>query len=533
MISDINIKINRDLCFSCCACVERCIMDNLRMYLAPCRAACPIHMNCQGYVHLLARGKDEVAAKEMRRGLPFAGILGRVCTQPCEEKCERRRVDDGAVHIRGVKRYLADAYPEIAFEPTLALKATGKRVAIVGSGPAGLMAAHELAVQGHRVTVFEAAAEPGGMLRWGIPAFRLPAREVTRAVELLEKMKVDFQCGQKLGKDFDVEKLEREWDAVLVATGGGSSATLGIPGEDLPGVHHGLDFLRQAREGSPPRIGQSVIVIGGGNTAVDVALTCRRLGAADVSLICLEEGGRMPAFPVEIKEALEEGITIMDCWGPRRILRGGDRGFQIELSRCLKLYDDSGRFCPQLDDACGLAPSAETVVVAIGQQPDLAVLPADMHLSAPSRMRVDSLTLQTARSKVFAAGDLVSGPRSVVAAMAQGREAALSIGRFLSGEGLKWGRAYGEGACITDFPIDTSGALIRPRGGLPRLPLPLRKLDTEVEKTLNRQTARAEAERCLNCGRPAEVNKTCWYCLPCEIECPVQALEVRMPYQVR
>jgi len=533
MISDINIKVNRDLCFSCGACVERCIMDNLRMYLAPCRAACPIHMNCQGYVHLLARGKAEEAAKEMRQGLPFAGILGRVCTQPCEEKCERRRVDDGAVHIRGLKRYLADTYPEIAHAPTLTLKETGKRVAIVGSGPAGLMAAHELAGQGHNVTVFEAATEPGGMLRWGIPAFRLPPREVTHAIELLGKMKVDFQCGRKLGKDVDIEKLEREWDAVLVATGGGSSAKLGIPGEDLPGVHHGLDLLRQVREDRPPQVGQSVIVIGGGNTAVDVALTCRRLGATDVNLICLEEGGRMPAFPAEIKEALEEGITIMDCWGPRRILRNGDRGFQIELSRCLKLYDDSGRFCPQLDDACGLAPSAETVVVAIGQQPDVPVLPADMNPSAHSRMPIDILTLQTERSKIFAAGDMVSGPRSVVEALAQGREAAISIGRFLSGEGLKWGRAYWEGACITDFPIDTSGAMVRPRGDLPRLPLSSRKLDTEVEKTLNKETARAEAERCLNCGRPAEVNKTCWYCLPCEIECPVQALEVRMPYLVR
>ena len=151
-------------------------------------------------------------------------------------------------------------------------------------------------------------------------------------------------------------------------------------------------------------------------------------------------------------------------------MRDGDRGFQIELSRCLKLYDDSGRFCPQLDDACGLSPSAETVVVAIGQQPDLAVLPADMNLSARSRMPVDILTLQTPRPKVFAAGDMVSGPRSVVEAMAQGREAAVSIGRFLSGEGLRWGRTYSDGACITDFPIDTSGAIVRPRGDLPRLP---------------------------------------------------------------
>ena len=182
----------------------------------------------------------------------------------------------------------------------------------------------------------------------------------------------------------------------------------------------------------------------------------------------------------------------------------------------------SGRFCPQLDDACSLSPSADTVVVAIGQKPD--------NRFACSRI---PLTLQTGRPKVFAAGDVVSGPRSVVEAMAQGREAAVSIGRFLSGEGLRWGRAYWDGACITDFPIDKSNAVARPRGDLPRLTPVGAQTRPEVENTLNTETARAEAERCLNCGRPAEVNKTCWYCLPCEIECPVQALEVRMPYLVR
>jgi NADPH-dependent glutamate synthase beta subunit-like oxidoreductase len=533
MISDLNIKINKDVCFTCGTCVDRCIMDNLRMFLSPCRTVCPIHMNCQGYIRLISQGKNEEAAKEMRRGSPFAGILGRVCTHPCEVKCERRQVDGEAVQIRALKRYLSDGYREIACEPISPLKSTGKKVAIVGSGPSGLMAAHELAGQGHRVTVFEAASEPGGMLRWGIPAFRLPTEEVKYAVELLEKLKVVFQCGQKLGRDLDIDKLEREWDAVLVATGGGSAAKLGIPGEDLPGVHHGLDFLRQVRENRPPKIGKSAIVIGGGNTAVDAALTCRRLGSTEVNLICLEEGGKMPAFPAEIKEALEEGIKIMDCWGPRRIFRGADQEFRIELSRCLKLYDDSGRFCPQLEDACGLVPSAETVIVAIGQKHNLTDLPVDICSSGQSRVIVDSLTLQSPRTKVFAAGDLVSGPRSVVDAMAQGQEAAISIGRFLSGEGLEWGRAYWEGAYITDFPIDKSSAIVRPRSEPQRLPLILRQIDSEVEQTLDKQTAQLEAERCLNCGRPAEVNKTCWYCLPCEIECPVNALEVRMPYQVR
>ncbi len=520
MISDINIKINRDLCFTCGRCVERCIMDNIRMYLAPCRSACPIHMNCQGYVRLTVQGKSADAAREMRESLPFGGILGRVCNRPCETKCERNAVDGAGVHIRAIKRYLADTHPEIAHEPASLPKSSGRRVAVVGSGPAGLMAAHDLAAQGHMVTVFDSAAEPGGMLRWAIPAFRLPSSEVAKSIEMLEKMKVRFECGRTLGKDLDLEKLEREWDAVLIATGGGSAAKLNIPGEELPGVISGLDLLRMAREGQTSKLGPKVIVIGGGNAAVDAALTCRALGATDVSLVCLEEGGRMPAFPDEIREAFEQGVHIMDGHGPRRILMDG-QGITLELSRCLNLYDPNGRFCPQLEDTCSLSPSADTVVVAIGQKPEIASKCAD------------PLTLQTGRPKIFAAGDAVTGPGSVVEAMAQGREAAVSIGRFLTGEGLRWGREYWGGACITEFPIDKSNAVARSRGELPRLTPVERTIAREVENTLNAETARAEAERCLNCGRPAEVNKTCWYCLPCEIECPVQALEVRMPYLVR
>jgi NADPH-dependent glutamate synthase beta subunit-like oxidoreductase len=533
MISDINIKINRDVCFTCGTCVERCIMDNLRMLLAPCRVACPVHMNCQGYVRLLAQGKTEDAAKEIRRASPFAGILGRVCTHPCEQKCERRRVDEAAVNIRALKRFLSDSHPDIACEPAVPPHPTGKRVAIVGSGPAGLMAAYELSGQGHQVSVFESAAEPGGLLRWGIPAFRLPTEEVTKAVQLLERMKVDFRCGRKLGDDLDLAKLEREWDAVLLAIGAGSAARLGIPGEELPGVYQGLSLLHQVRDNSPPSIGRSVIVIGGGNTAVDVALTCRRLGSTEVHLICLEENGRMPAFQAEIQEAVEEGVKIMNCWGPRRILADGERGFQLELSRCLTIYDDQGRFSPQLENSCQLAPSAETVVIAIGQSPDKGILPADLSPLAQLRLPVDAVSLQSSRPKVFAAGDIVTGPRSVVEAMAQGQEAAISIDRYLSGEGLKWGRGYWTGACITDFSIDKSHGIVRRRNDPSRLPLNLRKMDAEVEGALTAEVAKAEAERCLNCGRPAEVNKTCWYCLPCEIECPVQALEVRMPYLVR
>lgn len=533
MRSDANIFIKRDRCYVCGICVERCILDNLRMYLAPCRQACPVHMNCQGYVRLIAQGKEEEAAKEVRKDLPFAGILGRVCTHPCEDKCERRKEDNQAVHIRALKRYLSDRWPAVICEPAPLPRESGKRVAIVGSGPAGLMAAYELAAKGHAITVFDSASEPGGMLRYGIPAFRLPSEETGRAIGLLEKMKVVFQTGRALGKELDFEKLEYEWDAVLLAMGSGTALQLGIPGQDLPGVYQGLDFLRRVREGQSPQIGKSALIVGGGNAAVDAALTCRKLGAEEVHMICLEEKGKMPAFPSEIEEALEEGIKIQDGWGPRKIFLHSDGHLRMDLSRCLRTFDEEGRFCPTFDDFRGLSPSAESVVIAIGQRSDLSSLPPELQDSTKAHLLADPLTLQTGRPKVFVAGDVVFGPQSVIEAMGQGREAAISIDRFLAGEGLRWGRDYWGGTCITEFPIDRSGAIARPRASLPRLPVSSRDVYVEVEKALEAKDAREEAERCLNCGRPAEVNQTCWYCLPCEIECPVEALEVRIPYLVR
>jgi NADPH-dependent glutamate synthase beta subunit-like oxidoreductase/NAD-dependent dihydropyrimidine dehydrogenase PreA subunit len=394
------------------------------------------------------------------------------------------------------------------------------------------MAAYELTAKGHGVTVFEAASEPGGMLRWAIPDFRLPLSEVQYSIRMLEKMGVDFKTGLALGKELNPEKLEREWDALLFATGGGSPANLGVPGVNLPGVYQGMDLLRKAREGKTVSIGKSVTVIGGGNTAIDSALLCRKMGAEDVSIVCLEERSRMPAFQGEIEEAVEEGIKIFDGWGPRRILKNGGKELTLELSRCIRVIDDQGRFCPELEKTGAWLASAESVVVAIGQRRDLAHFPTEFR-EERNKGLADPLTLQTTRPKIFMAGDVVTGPRSVIEAMAQGREAAVSIDRFLCGETLRWGRAFWEGAYTTDFSSDKKNVVARPRAVLPRLPIPERKLHLEIEKTMDQQTARDESERCLGCGQPAEVNQTCWYCLPCEIECPVDALEVRMPYLVR
>jgi NADPH-dependent glutamate synthase beta subunit-like oxidoreductase len=532
MISEVNIKVKRDLCYACGVCVERCIMDNLRLSLAPCRQACPIDMNCQGYVRLIAQDREKEAAEELRRYTPFGAVLGRVCSHPCEAVCERRDID-GPVHIRALKRYLADSYPEISWRASLLTRETGRSVAIVGSGPAGLTAAYELRHQGHQVTVFESALEPGGLLRYGIPSFRLPEDTLNRTVVTLEEMGVSFQTGKDVGRDLELDRLENEADAVILAMGAGLPKKLDLPGMSLSRTLQGLDLLRRVREGNPPSLGRSAIIIGGGNSAVDAALTCRRLGVAEVRMVCLEDRSQMPAFALELEEAQEEGVVIDHCWGPTRVVPKENGQMEIEFSRCLSLLDDQGCFNPALEQACGLRLSSDSIVVAVGQEVKANGLPESLLDPSTKRLAADPATRQSLlRRKMFACGDCHSGAGSVVEAMASGREAAISVDRFLRGEGLHWGRGNGDGS-IKEYEVDRSRAKGGKRGKLTRLAVEDRTLHLEVERILSSDKARGEAERCLSCGRAAEVNRTCWYCLPCEIECPVKALEVRMPYLVR
>lgn len=533
MKTDINIFLKREICYVCGLCIERCILDNLRMLLAPCRSACPIHMNCQGYVRLIAQGKDEEGAREMYKSLPFSGIVGRVCHHPCELKCERKKVDGQPIQIRTLKRYLADKYPEIANQPLIPSLINGKKIAIIGSGPAGLMAAYELGKIGYQVTIFDSAPEPGGLLRWGIPSFRLPVREINNSIKMLESMGVKFQLGSKLGRDLNLDELLKKWDAVLLATGAGKGAQLNIPGENFDNIFNGLNLLRETRAGNKPHIGEKVLVIGGGNTAVEAALTCRRLGAKEVSIVCLEERNMMPAFPEEINEATEEGINIINGWGPKEITKLTDNKLQLELWRCTRVFDEFGNFHPSFAQESKWLLTADSIVVAIGQKQDFEGIPRELINESCSSLIINPLTFQTKNPKIFAAGDLASGAKSVIEAMAQGKEAAISIDRYLQGESLTWGRVYGEGTNILDFPIDHSGAIRRDAIQIPRLLIKDRTLNSEIEKTLKPEDARAEAERCLNCGRVVEWNKTCWYCLPCEIECPVNAIQVRVPYLIR
>jgi len=538
MISNTNIRINPDLCYACGICVDRCIMDNLSLSTAPCRQECPLNLNCQGYIRLIAQGKEEEAAQELRKYTPFGAILGRVCSRPCEAACERdRNFNDGAVHIRALKRYLADIYPDIALSPPAETKPdSSHKAAVIGSGPAGLMAAYQLSADGHHVDIFEAEDKPGGFLRHAIPSFRLPVEEVDRAVDYLKAMGVVFKTGHAVGREISFEKLDA-YDAVVVAVGATEGRELDIPPSNLTGVVSGLDILKKAKEGRALGFdGQSVVVVGGGNTAIDCALICRLSGAQEVSIVCLENPLEMPAYPQELREAVEAGIAIENCWGVSGVNPTAEGRINLSLARCLTVFDSDGRFNPELDDTCTLHElTADVVVKAIGQQVDPGRLPADLFDERTRQLSADALTLQaSSRKNVFACGDCLTGPSSVVHAMASGKEAAISADRFLKGESLGYGRDYyTNNGLIRDYEVSTRQCIGGPRGKVDRLPVSERSITGETDQTMTQEQARKEAERCLSCGRSFESNRTCWYCLPCEIECPVDALEVRMQYQVR
>ncbi len=532
MITDANIRVDRKQCIACGQCVDRCIMDNLRLSIAPCRQACPLQTNCQGYIRLTAQGKAEEAAAELRKHTLFGRILGRVCTHPCESACTRAtEVGDGAVHIRAIKRFLADSYPEIADAPPLAARASGKKAAIIGSGPAGLEAAAHLAEAGHQVTVFERDAQPGGTLRYGVPSFRLPGAELDKSIASLEKGGVTFICNSAQAS---AETLSKEYDAVIIAGGAPESLGLAVPGADLPGVVRGLEFLRAVHLGQNPVAQKRVLVIGGGGTALDAAMSAKKMQAASVAVVCLEAFRDMPVSADKFIEIAEENLTVHERMAVSAIARA-DGILKLSLKRCLSLFDAAGRFAPELDEASALPDlEADIVILAVGQRPEKTAFTALQHNERGGLIAEKGTQLAPGMNNIFIAGDCISGPSTVVEAMASGREAAVSVCRLLAGEPLESERdPYAVGGWSREYQTCPQNAQNGPRGEEPRIPAPARSLEKENLTTFSAEQAQHEAERCLSCGRSYEAKHTCWFCLPCEIECPQKALDVRIPYLAR
>jgi len=496
----------------------------------PCQVACPLHTDVRGYVAAIARGDFEAAYAIAREPNPLIYVCSHVCAHPCEEECRRGQVDE-PVAIAALKRFAAERHdlslghgpPKPNVEPK------EQKVAIIGAGPAGLTAAYDLARMGYPVTVFEALPEPGGMLRVGLPKYRLPREIIDVDIKGILEADVEIKTNVCIGRDMTLSDLkEQGYEAIFIAIGAQQSRALRIEGMDLDGVLLGVDFLRDVNQGRAVKLGRRVLVIGGGNVAVDVARSAVRQGRPgsekEVHMICLESREEMPAHEWEIIEAQREGIILHPSLGPKRILGRDGKVVGLETIVCSSVFDSEGRFNPTFVPDSESVIEGDTIILAIGQASDLSFLrPEDgIELTRRRTIKVDPQTLATTAPGIFAGGEVTTGPGSVVGSMALGRRAAISIDTYLCGEDLT-GLQFGEWRELDDLPPKTVER-IKPlaREPMPMLPLEERAFNyEEVELGYTLAMAMRAAHRCLTCGGGAYVDTgKCAACLTCVRVCP-------------
>lgn len=524
----------------------------------PCQTACPIHTECGRYVQAIGISKDEEAYMLARAPNPFAYVLGRICAHPCEDNCRRGKIDE-PIAICALKRYATDRH-NLGMGHDPARKALppvpkrNKRVAVVGAGVCGLTCAHDLALLGYTVEVFESAPVPGGMLYLGIPQFRLPREIIKMEVDNILGLGVKLHTRVSIGRDISFAELRAKFDAVLLATGLNKGRELNIPGAHFAGVYNGIDFLINVNLGFEIELGKRVVVVGGGNVAIDVARAAVRLvqeavdfavppedekslqpaldaarlamrsGAEEVDLVSLESRAQMPAWKGEVDEAEHEGILVDNGWGPKEIVGANGMVTGLKVRRCVSVFDENGRFNPAFSDEEKIIP-CDSVILAIGQQADLSYIGADDGVQVTPRgiLKINE-DLSTTAPGVFAGGDVAFGPRILVEAVANGHRSARSIHLYLSGKTEKTVRSRFRILPAWKMP---RGFLSTPRQKMPVLAANRRIGIAEVELGFDEEQGRAEGLRCLNC----QVNtifdgSKCILCAGCVDVCPENCLRL-------
>lgn len=497
---------------------------------APCKTKCPAHIAVQGYIKFAAQGKYDEALELIKKENPLPAVCGRICNHVCEDACTRGQIDQ-PIAIDEIKRFIAERElkKETRFIPKKMHDYSDKKIAVIGSGPAGLSCAYYLAIDNYSVTVFEKENRLGGMLTLGIPSFRLEKDVVDAEISVLKDMGVEFRTGVEVGKDVTLDELRKQgYKGFYIAIGAQGGRGIGVEGEDAEGVIAGIDFLRNVNSGKASGISGKVVVVGGGNVAVDVARTAIREKTESVGMYCLESAKEMPASPDEVEEAVAEGVTVNNGWGPKRILTEGGKVVGVEFKKCVSVYDANHKFAPKYDENDTITVPADYVLLTVGQSiiwGDL-LKGSKVELNRNNTAKADGFTYQTAEPDIFVGGDVYTGPKFAIDAIAAGKQGAISLHRFVQpGQSLVLGRDRRHYVELDKDNIEVAGFDNTPRQ-VPGYDKSKDKTFEDARLTFTEEQLKKETERCLGCGATVVDTYKCIGCGLCVTRCKFDAIHM-------